>query len=428
MPHDDAQRAVDHATHEVLGAVRPKLTIVEYASYLSHLERSLAGVVGSASAHVAMKAVGAIERKDKRELEREFARVLAELKLNPRELKQRVDFEKEKSALLEEQFHRLEQKNGELESRVLDRTRELRAILDNVLFGFLVVGCDGRVRDGYGLSPVVKVVHAVEDQPAIEHHDIEAISQAFRSFLEANSAVLGISFDAERHRSWTLSDRDLAVLEHLLPQLSPDYRKAIEHWLAAVARVPFRNILGPVHTSMTNLAARLDRLIDFTDDGLDLRVDRDRFRPLAHSLVHLLRNAINHGIEPPHQRGDKPPRGRIHLELREAHAGHAIRVSDDGRGIDTTRVVQVAIERGVITRAEAEALSEDDKLMLIFADRVSTAAEVTDISGRGIGMSAVLAEVHKVGGKILIETQLGKGTSIEIVIPRFDLGTDREAA
>ncbi|MFZ5446292.1 MAG: ATP-binding protein [Myxococcota bacterium] len=581
MPEAEALRVVSDVVRETAPHGR-KLTVVQYAEFLTRLERALAGAVGSASAHVAMKAVGTVERKDKKELEREFARVLAELKLNPRELKQRVDFEKEKSALLEEQFHALEAKNGELEGKVLDRTRELRAILDNVLFGFLVIGQDCRVRDGYtrschdllasvtmagqhlgtllrmdeeekklfelgveqvfddllpdevstaqlpqrfrvgerslrvearavrdekgavavllftlsdvtrleaaehenesnrailnilkqrpsfeafvdetkqqlataataiergdivtvrrmahtikgnaasyGIAPVVRVVHAIEEEPSIEPRHLDTIAQTFREFLKANLPVLGMPFDERRRRTLTLSEQDLAQLQQLAPHLPSEARVALERWLEAVSLVPVGQLLGPLESTVASLAARLGKEVAFEARGLEVRVDAERITPFLHSLVHVLRNAVDHGIEGPAQRGAKGRTGHLTFDVVRHEHHDVVCICDDGAGIDAERLVSVALERGMLSADEAAKLSFEDKVKLVFRDHVSTAREVTDLSGRGVGMSAVHAEVERLGGTIEIDTSPGEGTRFSFILPRGGAPSLKRAA
>lgn len=572
MPRADAARCVTQALHESIGHDRAKLTVVQYASLLASFERTLAGAVGSASAHAAMKAVGTIDRKDKRELEREFARILAELKLNPRELKNRVDFEKEKARLLEEQFRVLEVKNDELELKVLDRTREIRAILDNVIFGFLVVdsalvvreghtrscaellGCEeiagrplpellglsgeasrgfqagieqvfedflpedlttsqlpqrfeiaGRVvraearavRDEnggvavllftlsdvtrleaaerenddnrailnivrqrsafeafvdetkqnlttarsaltsgddksvrraahtikgnaatYGVTDVVRVVHAVEDQAVIHEAHLEEISVAFRGFLESHVSIIGLSFDRERPRTFTLNDRDFVELNRVAANLPEEDRSRLSRWLREVTLVPAQSLVGRIDELVRSVAARRGKEVELTLEGLDHRVEPSQMKRVLQSVVHLIRNCVDHGIEPADARGDKPPRGQIRLEVSVSPTEHVVRVADDGRGIDLDAVTASAVGHGVLTAEEATRLSTADRLALIFADAVSTAAEVSDVSGRGVGMSAVKSDVEAAGGRISVETTLGVGTSFEIRVPR----------
>ena len=118
------------------------------------------------------------------------------------------------------------------------------------------------------------------------------------------------------------------------------------------------------------------------------------------------------------QRGSKPAQGKLELAFESTDAEYVVRVADDGRGIDTERVVKSALQKGVITEERARQMTFEEKVMLVFSENVSTAVEVTDLSGRGVGMSAVMAEARAVNATVGVSTSPGEGTSFEFRIPR----------
>jgi two-component system chemotaxis sensor kinase CheA len=136
--------------------------------------------------------------------------------------------------------------------------------------------------------------------------------------------------------------------------------------------------------------------VDFEVRGADLSIDPELCAAIANPLLHLVRNAVDHGIEEPEERvkQGKPSRGRIVIDVRTNDDQTNIKISDDGRGIDSENVD------------------------LIFDPGFSTASQVTDISGRGVGLDAVRAEVEATGGSITVVSQLGQGTTFEITLPR----------
>jgi signal transduction histidine kinase/HAMP domain-containing protein len=135
-------------------------------------------------------------------------------------------------------------------------------------------------------------------------------------------------------------------------------------------------------------------------------------------LLHLVRNAVDHGIEEPEVREEMSKGvGRIRLEYSKDDRKKVITVSDDGRGIDTDKLVEKSIQKGIIKIEDLQSMSEQDKLMLMFHAGISTADSVTDTSGRGVGMNVVKEKVEGLGGKIEITTRLGKGTTFTIILP-----------
>ena len=140
--------------------------------------------------------------------------------------------------------------------------------------------------------------------------------------------------------------------------------------------------------------------------------------PLFQNLTHLIRNSIDHGIEFPWERGNKAAEALLRVEFQENQNAWVVKVSDDGRGIDSQKIAQKAVERGLISPAELALMSEDAKVTLIFRPGLSTAVSVSDISGRGVGMSAVQEAVLNLGGKINVHTIPSKGSTFCIEIPK----------
>jgi Na+/proline symporter/signal transduction histidine kinase len=589
----EARQLLERALAQVVVSAQSKMTVVQCAEFMLEVERMLAGALGSASAHGVMDGLGGFERKDKATLQREFARTLASLKMSPKDLKARIDFQKEREGLLQEQHRALEQKINErdneilerkkaelalrkahdqLEQRVIERTQELRSILDNVVFGFLVIdkqlviqpgftqscrellgtedvagrdigdvlgldpyqcefyrmgieqvfegflpedaaidqvqqrfvsksgqvlrveprvvhddagqaalllltisditplenarhenegnrallnilrhkpafelflnetkeqllmarqsaGDDVLVRrvahtikgnaSSYGLSPIERLVHEIEERPQIEPAALDSIADAFRSFLASHSAVLGLDFDQALARSFALTEVQLRRLRLALEAVPPSAEAArVAQLLAELEGVRAHDLLGPMDQFVAGLAERMGKRIDFELTGADVLIDVSRMGPLFHTLPHLIRNAVDHGIEPVDGRGTKPDRASLRLEVRQTDEHCILIVQDDGRGIDAALVLEKAIARGMTSEGEAKTMTPAQIVELVFRDGISTAEDVTDISGRGVGMSAVKAEVQRLGGQIAIKTELGKGTRVELTVPR----------
>lgn len=168
-----------------------------------------------------------------------------------------------------------------------------------------------------------------------------------------------------------------------------------------------------------DIARRRGREIELIIAGSEVLLDRAIVDELNDPVLHLLRNAIDHGVEPPEERRmrGKPPRGTVKLSVRRVSDRVLLEVEDDGRGMDVERLKAVAVERGLITLEQAKDLTEKEALLLSAAPGLSTASTVTDISGRGVGMDAVKRAVEAVGGTLEITSRRGLGTTFRLSLP-----------
>lgn len=168
-----------------------------------------------------------------------------------------------------------------------------------------------------------------------------------------------------------------------------------------------------------DIARRRGREIELILSGSEVELDRAIVDELSDPVLHLLRNAIDHGVEPPEERRmrGKPPRGTVKLSVKRASDRVLLEVEDDGRGMDVERLKALAVERGLLTAEAARELPEREALLLSTAPGLSTAASVTDISGRGVGMDAVKRAVEAVGGTLEITSRRGLGTTFKLSLP-----------
>jgi signal transduction histidine kinase len=144
----------------------------------------------------------------------------------------------------------------------------------------------------------------------------------------------------------------------------------------------------------------------------------DELVPIDDALIHMIRNAVDHGIEEPEVREEMNKGvGRIRFEYTKTDKQRVIKITDDGRGIDTEKLVEKSIQKGIIKVDDVPKMSEKDKLMLMFHAGISTAETITDTSGRGIGMNVVKEKIESLSGRIDIETRVGKGTTFTIILP-----------
>ena len=175
--------------------------------------------------------------------------------------------------------------------------------------------------------------------------------------------------------------------------------------------MPVDTVFARYPRLVRELATRLGREVDFEIDGGDARIDKSMADMLIDPLMHMVRNAIDHGIEPPDERVrmGKPRRARPVLSATEHSDGVHIAVRDDGRGLDRTAILAHAVARGLV--AHDANRPDRDVYDLLFRTGFSTAAKVTEISGRGIGLDVVAHTVTRLGGTIDIDTAPGEGTT-----------------
>jgi two-component system chemotaxis sensor kinase CheA len=269
----------------------------------------------------------------------------------------------------------------------------------------------------FGLDEVTAVCHAVEDEGLFDRRALGRITGALRNFLEANRSVLAIDPDPERNAS-----RSYMMTESLIGTLADKARSKdgsdMERFLAKLRERPANDFVEPMRAAATRLGERLEKDVRFLVVGGEVAIDPVRLAPLLRALPHLVRNAVDHGLEATHERGDKPASGTVALAFNDRGDSWEITLRDDGRGVDFARVLESARRRGLLTVEQAECLSPDRALDILTLEGFSTAEQVTDISGRGVGLSAVREAVENLGGTLALDSQPGHGSQFLIRIPK----------
>ncbi|WAH35385.1 chemotaxis protein CheA [Alicyclobacillus dauci] len=213
-------------------------------------------------------------------------------------------------------------------------------------------------------------------------------------------------------------DADNTALRDVSEQIGR-LSESLQDGVMSMRMMPVESLFQRFPRMMRDIQKRLDREFDFQMTGLETEMDRTVMDEMGEALVHLLRNAADHGLESPAEReqAGKPRRGTIRLSAF-ASGGHVhLEVADDGGGIHRDRVLQSAIKKGVVDPARAQTMSDAQVHELLFASGFSTAATVSDISGRGVGLDAVRGKVEALGGIIRIESTVGQGTTFIIELP-----------
>ncbi len=211
-----------------------------------------------------------------------------------------------------------------------------------------------------------------------------------------------------------------------LADLMKERHGALEHLVGELRRSvlrmrvrPLRAVLQRFPRLVREMSANLGKSVKLVIEGDETEADRTIVEMLFEPLLHLVRNAIDHGVESVSERTatGKPPAARLRIKAGRHADRVLIEVSDDGAGIDLARVRQVAVTRGLITEEQLLALTEAEALDLVFAPGFSTATTVTEISGRGVGMDAVRRAVERVGGHASIVSDAGRGTAVKLSLP-----------
>jgi signal transduction histidine kinase len=272
----------------------------------------------------------------------------------------------------------------------------------------------------FGLDPVAKLIHKVEDETQVVNKHVEMIREALSGFLDENFELFKIKLGDQPEETYSIQKKRLDELEKLVRSgaASADAQSRIIEWVKETQRLPAKSLLGPVRDYVERFATMRGKQVEFKVIGGDVTVEPVRMRPVLQNLIHLIRNAVDHGIETPEERTDKSPVGTISVQFADTNSGFEIVVRDDGRGIDAERVWKKALTIGLVKQTDRELFTTAKIQELIFADGLSTADELTETSGRGVGMSALRQSVEDAGGRISINSAPGKGTEFRILIAR----------
>ena len=182
---------------------------------------------------------------------------------------------------------------------------------------------------------------------------------------------------------------------------------------------PMTDVMRRVKRSGFEAARSSGKKVDIIVNGETSRADRNVVRAVTDPLMHIVRNAVDHGIEPPTERGNKDEKGKVEIDISTSSSGLEIVIKDDGRGIDTSKILEKAITNGLVDREKSKQLKDEEIFDFIFHPGFSTAEKVTDTSGRGVGMDVVKTNVISSGGSVYLNSDLGKGTKFTIIFPQI---------
>ncbi len=195
--------------------------------------------------------------------------------------------------------------------------------------------------------------------------------------------------------------------------------KEIQASVLGIRMVPVKTVFSKFPRMVRDLSKASGKKIDLQVTGEDTEIDKSIIEELGDPMIHLIRNSADHGIEMPdvRARAGKPEVGTVTLRARHEGDSVIVEIEDDGKGIDPQIIRAKAVEKGLLTPDRADQLSDDEAVDLIFLPGFSTAATVTDISGRGVGMDVVRSNVRKLNGRVSVRTAVGKGSIFTIKLP-----------
>ena len=282
-------------------------------------------------------------------------------------------------------------------------------------------------------AEVAEVAEAVAAEPA-EEPAAAAEPEAGKPAAAHKKGAATVRVDAERldqlmhsmgelvvHRTLVESlaaHADVPGLSQAMQELTRS-SQALQAMVMQVRMIPVDAVFMRFPRLVRDLSGKLGKDVELKLVGKDTELDRTVVESLGDPLVHLIRNSLDHGLEPPEDReaAGKPRTGTLEISARHAGGNVVIEVRDDGRGIDPAKVGKRAVERGLITADVAATLDSKGAAELLFAAGFSTAEVTSDISGRGVGMDAVRTMIRELGGEVTLTSELGQGTMAQIRLP-----------
>ncbi|GIO41835.1 chemotaxis protein CheA [Paenibacillus apis] len=236
---------------------------------------------------------------------------------------------------------------------------------------------------------------------------LDVLMNLFSELLIDRSRLEQLAYEVKRS--------DLTETVEHMSRVSSD----LQNIVLKLRMVQVDSVFNRFPRMVRDLAKSLDKKIDLIITGAETELDRTVIDEIGDPLVHLLRNAVDHGVEHIDERvaAGKPETGTI--KLRAFHSGNHvfIEIEDDGKGIDRDKILQKALKNGVVKESEAAGMTDEQVYMLLFAPGFSTAEIISDISGRGVGLDVVKSKIESLSGVVSVESKLGQGTKFSVQLP-----------
>lgn len=261
-------------------------------------------------------------------------------------------------------------------------------------------------------APKVKASSTIR----VDHHKLDHLMNVIGELIINRNryAMLARALE-EGHEDVHVVAQQLTETTYAMARISDDLQDTI----MKVRMVPVQSVFSRFPRLVRDLSRKSGKQVELIMEGEETEFDKSVVEEIGDPLVHLVRNAVDHGLEDEQARIAAGKSIKGHVWLRAYHKGNsvAIEVEDDGRGMDPEKLKQVAIRKGVITPEEANAMDDREALDLIFAPGFSSAEKVTDISGRGVGMDVVKTNIKNLKGSVHTQSEVGKGTKLTLTLP-----------
>lgn len=260
----------------------------------------------------------------------------------------------------------------------------------------------------------------VEDHPStrvlkVEQEKVDRLMNLIGEMVVARNGLPYLAARAENQYGERELGREIRNQHGVINRIVEEMQDAIMQ----VRMMPVSFVFQRFPRLVRDIARRIGKEVELVLEGESTEADKNVIEALADPLVHLVRNALDHGLESPEERlaAGKSETGRLVIGARQEADRVLIEVSDDGRGIDPARVRQKAYARGLLDEAALESLSDRDAMNLIFMPGFSTAEAITDLSGRGVGMDAVRSAIERLNGSVQLDSEPGRGTRLQLSLP-----------
>ena len=264
-------------------------------------------------------------------------------------------------------------------------------------------------------APARKAPAQVEQTIRVDVKRLDHLMNLIGELVLAKNRLIKINSDVEERYEGEEFLEELTQVVSIVSIVTTDLQIAV----MKTRMLPVGKVFNKFPRMIRDLSRELNKKIELVIEGEDTELDKSIVEEIGDPLVHIIRNSCDHGIEPPEERiaAGKPETGIVELKAYNEGNHIVIQITDDGRGLDPNKLKQKALEKGLITEKEADSMSDKEAYALIFKPGFSTAAQVTNVSGRGVGMDVVKTNIEKLNGIIEIDSELGKGTTIKLKIP-----------
>ncbi len=275
-------------------------------------------------------------------------------------------------------------------------------------------------RSSPAMEPEAKFGRRAEDNVSgkvlkVDQTKIDRLMNLIGEMIVAKNALPYLAKRAEDEFGTRELGREIKTQYAVINRIAEEMQDSIMQ----VRMMPVSFVFQRFPRLVRDISRKLGKQVELVLEGEDTEADKNVIEALADPLIHIVRNSLDHGLEVPEvrQASGKPPTGQLRIRASQESDRVMIEISDDGGGINPTIIKRKAYEKGVLDEAQLERITDQEAVQLVFAARFSTVDEITDLSGRGVGMDVVRTAIDKVGGSIDLHSQVGEGTTIRLSLP-----------